>query len=75
MVVPRTRVGGLASQCSQGSPVERPGLSHRLLVDVATKFIKPIDKPFIDDALSRSIGMILDQMKRTLASPPLDELG
>ena len=61
MVLGRTCIGGLAPQCGQRGPVERPGLRDRLLADVAGKFIKPIDQGLVYDALSRSIGVIFDQ--------------
>ena len=48
MVLGRTRIGGLAPQRGQRGPVERPGLRDRLLLDVAGKFVKPIDQGLVD---------------------------
>ena len=60
-VLGRTRISGLAPQCRQRGPVERPRLCDRLFLDVAGKFIKPINQGLVDVALGRSIGVIFDQ--------------
>jgi hypothetical protein len=74
------RPGGACIRCltPQGGecrPVERPGLGNRLLLNVASQLIEPMDKRLGDGTLRRSVRMIFDEGLPRGSALSLDQFG